>query len=614
MIMKKSLVTFRLKLLLSAGVLASTMLLTACTDDDDVQEITSMGVVKAEFTISFPKQIGGATRMGLDVVQGQANPVFRGISSMQLIPFNKVSTAITTDIALPNAITLRGAGAGVEAGKTGASASADNIIASSGALFTKSNSHLYKDLEIPIGTRSFMFYGVATDKAAPEGVSANAVNGSLTKSTGATTVGDISFSPTPIFVNASTQATDLAYYLTQIANATDGTQTTLTYFPNFTAIKAGSWNSVKAAVKQVYSSIYNNSDALSTAIKTAITKSYTIDSRNVTFATDDGSGNLTFSADYSYPTDIGLPDGAAYVLWSESTKQFDVLGNDNMGLNVTSLDKYAYPASLYYRGLSNIKTSKESKADSYDDTNTWADILSAYTDDNGVVQSTTRSIAIIDKVEYAVGRLDVTVTTKNGAATLPDFENNAITIGTNFPITGIVVANQKAVDYKFETKGDATAYTVFDSQMSTGAEGDESVGYLYAGTTSPSTTHTLVLQTVDASSESDDAANVPIAVEFMNNSSQTIVGKDKQVIYPGTKFYLVGTLKPYNNSTNYYTGTTTPIIKAFVQDYITTANFQVSSLQNAYNVLPDLRIPHLEVGLSVDLSWKDGINQTIPID
>jgi hypothetical protein len=515
---------------------------------------------------------------------------------------------------MPSSITLRGAGAGVEAGKTGASASLDNIIASSGALFTTSNSHLYKDLEIPIGTRSFLFYGVATDKSASNGVSANAVNGSLTKSTGASTLGDISFSPTPIFTTASTQATDIAYYLTQIAIATDGTQTTLTYFPNFTAIKAGSWNSVKAAVKQVYSSIYNNSDALATAIKTAITKNHTIGDRTVTFATDDGYGNLTFSSDYSYPANIGLPDGAAYVHWNDATKQFDVLEYDNMGLNMTSLDKYAYPASLYYRGLSNIKTSNTSKANSYNDTNSWDDILGAYTDDAGVVQSTTRSIAIIDKVEYAVGRLDVKVTTKNGTTTLKDLDDKDIIISTNFPITGILVANQKAVDYKFETMAGVAAYTVFDSQMSTGATGDEPVGYLYAGSTSPSTTHTLVLQTVDAIADDDDNANVPIAVEFLNNSDQTIVGKGKQVIYPGTKFYLVGTLKPFKNNDKYYSGTSTPIRKAFVQDYITTANFQVSSLQKAYNVLPDLRIPHLEVGLSVDLSWKDGINQVIPID
>jgi hypothetical protein len=136
---------------------------------------------------------------------------------------------------------------------------------------------------------------------------------------------------------------------------------------------------------------------------------------------------------------------------------------------------------------------------------------------------------------------------------------------------------------------------------------------LYPGSSPTVKTHTLVLQTVDATSDDDTNANVPIAIEFENAGTQIIVGKDNELIYPGTRFYLIGTLKPYNNDTQKYFGTETPIKKAFVQDYITTANFTVESFKNAYHTLPDLRTPSLEIGLSVDLTWKSGISQNIII-
>lgn len=116
-----------------------------------------------------------------------------------------------------------------------------------------------------------------------------------------------------------------------------------------------------------------------------------------------------------------------------------------------------------------------------------------------------------------------------------------------------------------------------------------------------------------ANAEDDANANVKIAVEFLNNSGQTIVGKDNQIIYPNTKFYLVGTLKPYLNENQKFSDGTL-IKQAFVQDYVTNANFKVKSFRSAYNLLPDLRSPKLEIGMSVDLTWQTGITQDITID
>ena len=613
------------KYLMMFAVLVATILsFTACSSEDDLSsaEQDGHGVVKTDFTISFPKQMTATTRQSVAIVQGQTSPVFRGINNIELRPFSLTKEAIIassdlSSITAPTPITLT---AGTTIGKSGYSATTPNAIDKTGVLYTTSNSHLYKDISIAIGTRSFMFYGVAPDETKPSVVYSDAThNGALTKATG-TTLGDISFSPAPIYTTGSSEAAEIAAYLTSIATVTVGTGdnavTTLTYFPNLTSLKVGSWNSVKAAVQQIYSSVYNNTDGLSEAIKTAI----------LTKATDNAgtentsTGTLAFTANYTYPANIGLPDGAASVLWDNTNKKFNAVTTDNMGLNVSPLTIYAYPASLYYFGLSNIKTMNKSMATEYNDNDSWGTIVGKYTGEgsSNVVQSTTRSIAIVDEVQYAVGRLDVMVQTENNSANIKDNADNDIAVGaTDFPVTGILVGNQRAVDYKFNTKSTASPLTIYDSQMPTGTTDDPKV-YLSTGSSPTARTRTLVLETLDASSEDDASANVTIAVEFENKTNKIIVGKDNELIYPNTKFYLIGVLKPYKNYEKTdgitYAGTTDKIKKAFVQDYITTANFKIKSFKNAYNLLPDLRTPNLEIGMSVDLTWKTGITQDITIE
>lgn len=594
----------------------------ASSEEDELQSSGSeRGVVKTEFTIAFPQQMYG-TRMALDVVQGQSSPVFRGIQNIELRPFSSAVSGISSSTTLPSAITLRGSG--IEKFGSSSPSGTANTITNANALYKTSNSHLYKDIDIAIGTRAFMFYGVAINKEVASDQRSNSVNGALTKEESGTTLNGITFSHNQIYTDEGTnaEATAIAQYLTDIANtkaSETATETMLTYFPNFKDIHPGSWASVKAAVQQVYTSVYNNTDALSQAIRTTILTKATDN------AGDEGAstGVLDFSTgdfkNYSYPRNIYLPDGAAYVNWDSKNSKFVVLTQDNMGLNVATLSTYVDPTSLYYFGLSNIMTSNAAQNTKYNDTDSWGTIKGNYKD-GSVVQSTTRSIAIEDEVQYAVGRLDVTVVTKNGATELTDNEGAKIQIGTegaNFPITGILVSNQRAVDYKFETKTSATAYTVYDSQTVPATETDaEKAPRLYPASTYPEIrkTHTLLLQTVDATKDDDENANVNIAVEFENKSGQIIVGKDNQLIYPNTRFYLVGTLKPNLNDRQKYIGTGTNIKKAFVQDYVTTANFTVESFKNAYNYLPDLRIPHLEIGLSVDLTWKPGIIQDITIE
>lgn len=624
----------------------------ASSEEDELQNSENeRGVVKTEFTISFPQKMGNATRQSITVVQGQSTPVFRGINSISLRPFTVTKENISTSTALSSPLNFTG------------------IDIAKGTLYSLNNSRLYKDVEIGIGTRSFMFYGCATAETAPNNITQNALNGSLTPNTTTqtSTLADISFTPTPIYNEMNggttlvvpTYGKVIAAYLTAIANAkVDDTHTWAnsyelgTLYTEFVGINAGSWISVQKAVQQLYTTVYSRTEPIAAKIREAILASLTVDGTSYTLATDNTgeggatTGTLTFTSlknDYGeYPANIGLPDGAAYVKWNNTTKEFAALTTsdaettvDNGGMNFSSLNKYCYPASLYYNGLSNIKTSESSKEAEYKNEVAWSAILEKYTDDTGVVSSKTRSIAIIEPVQYAVGRLDVAVKTNNGASTLKDNDKDGngkdITVGSNFPITGILVGNQKAVDYKFETTATTAEteaskmYTIYDSQIPKTEGSITKECRMFPGTISESDynkycTHTLVLETADASSE-DDYNNVAIAVEFQNNSEQIIVGKDKKLIYPGTKFYLVGILKPFNNNDVKYksshlpTGKTTDnlIKRAFVQDYTTKVTFNVHDLKKAYNVVPDLRNPNLEIGVSVDLNWAEGITQTIEI-
>lgn len=669
--------------------LAGVSYLSSCTSEEvNPNYDAERGVVKTEFTISIPAKPAG-TRMTAATVQ-DAGQTFRGIERIKLYPFKEKVATITNapaSVTLPSIINLAGGTVSTQ----GPSGTAANTIANSGALFPNNNSHLYQDIEVAIGTQAFMIYGVAmpskvnptTPPTAPADFAtyANnlATNGTLTDNLGsASNLGAITFSPVPIHssevIDNASNGVSIASYLTSIANAKANSNATewgasdnvilQTLYQKFITMKAGSWASVKGAVQQLYTSIYNRTDDLSVAIKTAI-----LANSNVSDSEPDGTLEFTTGAYGDYPADIHLPDGAAYVLWNGSA--FDAVNfpgysavvlengtslsgyytksgttytacdpagtangttvyykqnSDNTGLDIPNLSKFVYPAPLYYRALSDIRTANASKKSVYESQSTWGDVLStgygygsSVAGTSDVVLASTRSIAIVDQVQYAVGRLDAIVYTQGGITTLKDNENKDISIKSTdatptyyFPVTGILIGGQKAVDYKFEQITTGDAYTIYDNAIT---------GINMTENSNNTATHTLVFET-KAATQADDADCVTkISVEFQNNSGALFVGKDGEIIYPGSKFYLVGVFDPFLNTTHYYSGHSSTdtdaanylIKKTFVQDYVTTANLEVASLKNAYNTMPDLRAPQLELGLSVNLDWNPGITGTVTI-
>lgn len=599
-----------MKVFLMAMLVTMTAFLTACNSEDSVTDAYAngeRGVVKTEFTISFPQTTTGLTRLGADVVQVAAYDnlaKFRGIKDIVLYPFLSAPADISKTTEVPTGITLYGG----TIGQAGASGTDNNTITGSSALYSGSNSHLYKNVDIAVGTKSFIFYGEAATTSTQNAKEV----GSLTKNVAGTTFEDITFEPTPIFTGTSVGSNGeaVAAYLTSVANTEDAdgnkwSETTnpglKTLYENFTSITTGAWANVKAAMQRVYKNLKESAStsdlAANAAMKTAICNAIT----NNTYVASVSGTALTFNEDFeNYPADLGLPDGAAYVTWDATNKKFTTLvtAENNTGMNVAPLSAFVYPASLYYWVKSGIMTSEEAK-NSHSDTETWATITSGYNKGTEVT-SKTRSIVITDPVQYAVARLDLTL---KAAGTLKDADDKVITLYSGdsykFPVTGIIVGDQKAVDWKFEQITTGTAYTMYDSQVADGAP-------RYLSTTATSAIHTLLLETNDATSATDDAANIQIAVELENNSDQTIVGYNKQYILPGCKFYLIGTLKPWKDGET--------IKRAFKQDYTTTANLTINSLANAHSTLPDLGVPQLNLGVSIDLTWQTGVTHDITIE
>ena len=159
-----------------------------------------------------------------------------------------------------------------------------------------------------------------------------------------------------------------------------------------------------------------------------------------------------------------------------------------------------------------------------------------------------------------------------------------------------------------------------------GKDGMTDFIYAKAGTQSDAN-YTLVFDNyVNPQSPSTPQEAVNIAIELENNSDAEFYGVDGKIA-KGQKFYLVAKLDPNDNQDGGTASGTitwpeatksnfpaTGINRVFIQDYTTTAKFTINSLKNAYVTIPDLRASKLQLGLSVDLTWQNGLTFEVPID
>ena len=99
--------------------------------------------------------------------------------------------------------------------------------------------------------------------------------------------------------------------------------------------------------------------------------------------------------------------------------------------------------------------------------------------------------------------------------------------------------------------------------------------------------------------QSYDGEPVKIILEFENKSGSQFYGMNQQIIYPGTRFYLVGEIDPSDGTG----GDTTSAGRVFTKDYTTLVNVTVASLAKAYNVLPNILSSNLEIGVETTPQW-----------
>ena len=620
--MKKNFLMFAA--LVVSVVISFTM--TACSSSDDVlddteEEQPTLGdAIKAQFTISIPTEAKGVTRQTSDIVNAsQSITAFRGINFIKLYPsalepkdFSGGATdkIIGRNIALTHLIIL-------------SNISVSNYIPGQ-QLLSNSNSVLYGDVQLQIGTRTFLFYGMAIAKK-KDGTAkeANAllttyttdekfINGFLNQNNledEITNVSGISFSPEPITTTSksNTKRTAILAYLNDIAGTTAGTTAWSEYgnagfhdlYTSFTSMRAGSSTNLQVAIKDLYFALKDNKDPMAIAICDKI--------KNDTYVTI-GDGTLVFKeniAGYPATTDF-LPDGAAVLTWTGSAFDYTVGKVSTSDMDVTSLESYVYPACLYYWGKSGILTSEKSEKELFDGTNTWAQIANATNYDKGkAITSKTRSVVLTEPVQYAVGRLDISVSASGETLSEKGGANAYQVDVSKLKLTGILIGGQKAVNWKFEPISSSAESTIYDNiEVSNAAAGGLA---LQSNHNSGVLNHTLVLESTGLEGSIKD--NVKVALEFVNND-QDFIGATG-IVPKGTKFYLIGELNAANVSEAEYNKTGG---KVFKQDYITRAKFTIHSLQTAINTIPDLRNPQVELGLSVDLSWKKGLDFDITIN
>lgn len=573
----------------AATLLLSTAGFTACSSEDTFTGGSFSGEsVKTQFAINVPAVGKSDARMGEDIVQGQNTVVFRGMSNIRLVPFELGSNPSSVTEPLTGSESLY-----YNAIELGAIGSSD--------LTSTAKYKVYNDVELPIGVNAFLFYGEATDKSSD---ASDKTNGALVPSystqglEAGKTLADVHFDLKGILVGDGYQTTQtgLLAILDGIAK-TEGwkaaTGTLQPYYTSFTGMKAGSANNILLAVQDLYNAVkgdvLTDENSLKAKIATKIEEYFTPSGSSVPYTLTYKTTSLA-----QYPAGIGLPDGAVQVAWNtdhfEYTSNVDYDGGTSM--NVSGLDKYVYPASLYYWDNTSLKTSTELESGNYG-ANEWSTIINTLYS-GWAVTASTQSVALAKAINYAVGRLDVYAAFAAGEIydANPSGQQPVRIPDDGFTLTGVLIGGQKNVGWNFTPlESDGTEKTIYDAAVDAGAAGTEGVTR-----TSGLKNRTLVLETAGKGGE-----KVNFALEFTNNSSQAFYGKDG-LVPVGGKFYLVGQLNADGSHA-----------KVFEKDHYTKATVTINSLKNAYNCIPDLRSPKLELGLSVDLTWVEGLSQDVTI-
>ena len=474
---------------------------------------------------------------------------------------------------------------------------------------------LYENVQIPIGTRSFLVYGLH----------AKANEGKLA-ATFDKPAKNIMFSPISFMENGTNEyntfkgkGQKLLDYITNIAKtqySDNGTtkywsETTdeemLSLYKEFISLKPGgnlteknppmlavasSSVNVMAMVQDFYDRLKGKTDNLS--IELVHNMEYFKEKEKETYLVK--NGQISFDVENSplpkdFPTSAGLPAGSAACKWDNDAQKFIDQAVTVSTLQIAPTECYTYPVALWYRANSPILTSENSEREHYGSSSGWDNVTKAYDNSQDVVTTKTQSVAIKEELQYAVAQFAVTVNAV-GNTLIDNSESEVhITGAETFPLTGILVGGQRAVNFEFHQIDNASpSFTAYDQNVS----GWSLMHY----TTLPSTPiRTLVLESHPTYKVDGHFVPITFALEFRNDSGADFIGVDKKIIAPGCKFYLIGDILPQKKGDGTLTFKEEDLV--FKQDCVTKVDVTVKSLRNAYYIIPDLRDPQLKVGLTV---------------
>lgn len=577
---------------LTAAMLTGAAMFTSCSNEDDMGNVNPTydgESVKTQFAINIPYASNANTRMSADNTQSQGTPTFLGMYNIKLIPMTETG-ADNKDFTSILSLT--------------AFSAFDNNADDQNSGFRK----VYSDVNVPVGTKNFLFYG-AGGADAPATADEKFAEGIITANITGNNTSNISFTLEGAKgTDTDDECGDLITVLNNVENvanwSTSQNAILKELYTSFIKLKAGSANSICKTLERLYNEVdvlarvTGTSESAETTIAKAIQAAITKDN---TFTKSGDSAPYTLSTTLTYPRNMNMPDGSATVTYKEEAEVGKKFTPGTTGVTTNpSIDmaNICYPASIYYFANTPLKATNATDI-------TWPSSLTDWTNTNAFngwdseVFASTRSIALQNAIQYGVAKLALNIKCKT--ATLPDASGTASISVPNegFTVTGILVGGQPAsAKWDLTPSGEATTTftkTIYDKDVI------ENMAAKY--NVASANNYTLVLD-----NKATTAQTVNIAIELKNTSTSDFKGVDG-IIPAGGTFYLLAQLNPANGGT--VQDVTAPYV--FMQKYTTTANLSITSLAKAYNVIPDLRASQLELGLAVDLDWENGLSFDVEI-
>lgn len=607
---------------IAIGLLA--MVCFGCSDNDDNWvEVLQWEDISTHLTFALPQRIVGdgtiKTRMQGDVVQqGNDAAAFRGLDNVRLLCFDDTPTAISSKrgpvIALP-AMTV-----------------------SSLHEPARTNYSLYPEIVMPTGTTYITAYAKAIDAhadIASESHEARRHYGCL-QSEGLDRISegtnaDIRFRPVQIctseeaFGGSVTGAAILDLLNDLISTigpetapnnrwATTPHPVLRQTYEALKALRNASSFNVTVLLTDIYYALRSIDPTVEGGQLAARLTQKIVDACTTT-NTYDGS-RLTLKSIYqNYPSSLHLPEGAARVVWDSNTGLFKEPDQQEYGkgLDIAAMTDYVYPANLQYYCQSTVAASDSIESPHFYKYNTWDQLIdSIYDSKADTIKKTTRSVALVNQLQYGVGRLDARVRLDN--TMLYDAKGQAVDVTQGFTLKGILIGGQHEVDYRFRPVMGTHEYVIYDTDLT--------------GTT-PKVKHngwTPYNYTLGLETAAD--VDVLLALELQNDSPD-FEGADGRIVH-GATFYLVANLQPSTGS-NY--SSATGMNRIFRQDYVTFADITIrqgwadtngdgkpdpeldeyqqlkplEGLATATYGLPTIDKLAVTMGLSVNLSWQEGI-------